>query len=69
MDSGDSFPEAKRWECEADRPSPFSAIVKNAWSYTSTFHYVFMAWRLIKHKDTHSLTHLQSFNLSISPFI
>jgi len=69
MDSGVSFPEAKRRGCEADRTSPFSAVVKNAWSYTSIFHYVFMAWRLIKHRDTYSLTHLQSFHISISPVI
>jgi hypothetical protein len=33
---------------EADHPPPSSAEVKNAWSYTSTFQYVFMAWCSVK---------------------
>jgi hypothetical protein len=28
-----------------------SAEVKNAWSYTSTPQYFFMAWYLVKHRD------------------
>jgi hypothetical protein len=32
--------------CEADHSPPCSAEVKNAWSYTSTPQYVFMAWCL-----------------------
>jgi hypothetical protein len=36
---------------EADRSPPSSAEVKNAWSYTSTPQYTFMAWCLVKHKD------------------
>jgi hypothetical protein len=35
---------------EADRSPPYGAEVKNAWSYTSTSSYFFMAWCLIKHK-------------------
>jgi len=27
-----------------------SAKIKNAWSYTSTFPYVLMAWFLVEHK-------------------
>jgi hypothetical protein len=34
---------------EADHSPPSSAEVKNVWSYTSTPHYVFMAWCLVKH--------------------
>jgi hypothetical protein len=33
---------------EADHSSPFSAEFKNAWSYTSTPQYAFMAWCSIK---------------------
>jgi hypothetical protein len=32
---------------EADHSPPSSAEVKNAWSYTSTTQYVFMAWCLV----------------------
>jgi hypothetical protein len=41
----------KRPGCEADHSPPSSAEIKNAWSYTSTPQYVFMAWCLVKHKD------------------
>jgi hypothetical protein len=33
---------------EADHSPPSSAEVKNAWSYTSTHQYAFMAWGLVK---------------------
>jgi hypothetical protein len=36
---------------EADHLPPSSAEVKNAWSYTSTSQYVFMAWCLVKHRN------------------
>jgi hypothetical protein len=36
---------------EADRLTPCSAEVNNAWSYISTPHYVFMAWCLVKYRD------------------
>jgi hypothetical protein len=36
---------------EADHSPPSSAEIKNAWSYTSTPQYVFMAWYLVKHRD------------------
>jgi len=35
----------------ADHSPPSSGNVKNAWSYTSTPPYVFMAWSLVKHMD------------------
>jgi hypothetical protein len=41
----------KRPGREADHSPPPSAEVKNAWSYTSTPHYAFMAWCLVKHRD------------------
>jgi hypothetical protein len=42
----------KRLGREADHSPPTSAEVKNAWSYTSTPQYVFMAWYLVKHRDS-----------------
>jgi hypothetical protein len=42
----------KRPGREADHSHPSSAEVKNAWSYTSTPQYVFLAWCLVKHRDT-----------------
>jgi len=41
----------KRPEPDADQSPPFSAAVKNTWSYTSTPPYVFVAWCLVKHRD------------------
>jgi hypothetical protein len=35
---------------EAGHSLPSSAKVKNAWSYTSSPPYIFMAWCLIKHR-------------------
>jgi hypothetical protein len=40
--------EVKRPEREADHPPPSSAEVKNAWIYTSTPQYTFMAWCPVK---------------------
>jgi hypothetical protein len=41
---------------EADHSPPSSTEVKNAWSYTSTSQYVFMAWCLVKHRDRDNFT-------------
>jgi hypothetical protein len=41
----------KRPRREADHSPPSSAEDKNAWSYTSTPQYAFMAWCLLKHRD------------------
>jgi hypothetical protein len=41
----------KRPGREADHSPPSSAEIKNAWSYTSTPQYVFMAWYLVKQRD------------------
>jgi len=40
---------ANRSGCEADHSPPSSTEVQNAWSYTSTPRYVFMAWYIVKH--------------------
>jgi hypothetical protein len=45
----------KRPGRDADHSSPSSAEVKNAWSYTSTPQYVFIAWCLVKHRDNFTL--------------
>jgi hypothetical protein len=42
--------KVKRPGNEADHSPPSSAEVKNAWSYTSTLPYVFMALYLVKHR-------------------
>jgi hypothetical protein len=42
--------------CEADHSLPSSAEVKNGSKYTSTPQYVFMAWRLGKHRDSSNFT-------------
>jgi hypothetical protein len=45
---------------EADHSPPSRA--KNAWSYTSTPQYAFMAWCLLKHRDNFTfLTKMPSF--------
>jgi len=41
---------------EADHSPPSRAEVKNAWSYTSTRPYAFMAWYLVKHRDSFTFT-------------
>jgi hypothetical protein len=46
----------KRPERKADHSPPSSAEVKNAWSYTSTPQYVFMAWCLVKHRENFTFT-------------
>jgi hypothetical protein len=48
---------------EADRSPPSSAEVKNAWSYTSTPQYVFMAWSLAKYSDNFNFKFIHFFCL------
>jgi hypothetical protein len=48
---GTLSPRVKRPGREADHSPPSSAEVMNAWRYTSTPKYVFMAWCLVKHRD------------------
>jgi hypothetical protein len=49
----------KRPECEADHSPPSIAEVKNAWSYTSTPQYVFIASCFVKHRDNFTFTQKQ----------
>jgi len=44
---------------EADHSPPSSAEVNNAWSYTSTPPYLFMAWFFIKYRDNYSYLYLK----------
>jgi hypothetical protein len=39
-------------------------LQKNAWSYTSTPQYIFMAWCLVKHRDnfTFTFTHTRDYH-------
>jgi hypothetical protein len=48
MGTRGSFPGLKRPRREADHSPPYSAEVKNEWSYTSTPQYAFMAWCSVK---------------------
>jgi hypothetical protein len=51
----------KRPGREADHSLPSSAEVKNAWSYTSTPQYVFMASCLVQHRDNFTFTLSSTF--------
>jgi hypothetical protein len=53
-----SFPGVKRPGREADHSPQSSAVVKNAWSYTSTPQYVFMAWCFVKQRDNFTFTYV-----------
>jgi hypothetical protein len=46
----------KRPKREADHSPPYSAEVKNVWSYTSTPQYAFMVRCLVKHRDNFTFT-------------
>jgi hypothetical protein len=48
----------KRPGREADHSLPSSAEVRNAWSYTYTPQYAFMALCLVKHRDNCTFTFL-----------
>jgi hypothetical protein len=59
----------KRPGSEADHSPSTRAEVKNAWSYTSTPQYVFMAWCLVKHRDDFTSTlfsYILNLNSSLS---
>jgi hypothetical protein len=43
--------EVKRPGREAEHLPPSGAEVKNAWSYTSTSLYAYVAWWLVKHRE------------------
>jgi hypothetical protein len=55
------FLEVKRPWREADHSPPFSVEVKNAWNYTSTPQYSFMAWCSVK-KSTETTLPLPFFS-------
>jgi hypothetical protein len=55
MGARKSFLGVKRPGREADHSPPSSDEDKNAWSYTFTLQYVFMAWCLVKHRDNFNL--------------
>jgi hypothetical protein len=48
----------KQLGCEVDHSHPSSAKVKNAWSYTSTPIYNFIAWYLAKHKNNYQYLYI-----------
>jgi hypothetical protein len=48
----------KRPGREAGHSPPYTAEVKNAWSYTSSPQYAFMAWCLVKRRDTFTFTYI-----------
>jgi hypothetical protein len=52
-------PGVKRLEHGADHSPPSSAEVKNTWHYTSTPHYVFMEWCLVKHRDNFTFSFIR----------
>jgi hypothetical protein len=56
-----SFLGVKRPGREADHSPPSSAEVKNAWSYTFSPQYTFMAWCLVKHRDYFTLLYFTYF--------
>jgi hypothetical protein len=47
------------WDKAAHHSPSFSAVVKNAWSYTSIPPYIFIAWWLIKLRDNFVVTRVQ----------
>jgi hypothetical protein len=51
----------KRPGRETDHSPPSSTEVRNAWRYTSTPQYVFMAWCLVKHRDNFTFTFTEWF--------
>jgi len=51
------IPGAKRTGRKGDHSPPYSTEVKNAWSYTSTAQYAFMAWYSDK-TSTGTILHL-----------
>jgi len=50
-----SFGVKRPWR-EADHLPSSSAVVKNAWNYTSICSYVFIAWCLVKPRDNSNFT-------------
>jgi len=70
--NGGSFLAITQLGHEIDHLPPSNAEVKNAWSYISTLRYVFMAWRLVKHRDNFTFTFLfdeSGRNSAITPAV
>jgi len=51
------FPRHKGAGVESDHLHPFTAKVKNIWSYTFTPLYIFMEWYLVKCRGNFSFTY------------
>jgi hypothetical protein len=60
------FPGVKRAGREAAPSHPPGSEVINAWSYTCTPTYVFMASYLVKHRGTFTFTFTSSFTVTAS---
>jgi hypothetical protein len=56
VDTQGTFPGGEGKAVEDDHSSPTNPEVKNAWSYTSTPPYIFMAWSLVKHRGNFILS-------------
>jgi hypothetical protein len=68
MGTGESFPlGVKRSRREADHSPPSSPKVKECVELTSTPQYVFMAWRLVKDRD--SFTFIRSLLYIVSYYL
>jgi hypothetical protein len=64
MGTRGSFLGVKRPRREADHSPPSSAEVKNAWSYTSTPQYAFMAWCSVKKRYRDNFTFIFTFTVA-----
>jgi hypothetical protein len=61
MSIRESVPAGKAVGRQAYHSLPYSAKVKNAWSYTSSSPHVFMAWCILQHRDITSDTYLPAW--------
>jgi hypothetical protein len=59
----------KRQGREADHSPPFSAEVKNTWSYTSTPPYAFAVWCLVEHSPVDELYQEERSNVQFNPHL
>jgi hypothetical protein len=55
------FPKNSAEAASGYDSSSFSFEVKNAWSYTASYPYIFMVWCLIKYKQKYSFGKLTAF--------
>jgi len=68
MDTGGLSMGVKRPGRESNSSPQSSAKCKNAWSYTSTFPYVFMTWCLVKHRNSFIFTFFSGVNFATIQF-